>query len=87
MASLTVRKLDEDVKKRLRLRAAANGRSMEEEVRLLLAEGAAEHRSRQAASDREAIKGRRARGKRGEPRPAASCSSSAAASPPTNRST
>src|SRR6476646_4324330 len=40
MSSLTVRNLSEDVKKRLRLRAAANGRSMEEEVRLLLAEGA-----------------------------------------------
>ncbi|MEJ0073890.1 MAG: bifunctional phosphopantothenoylcysteine decarboxylase/phosphopantothenate--cysteine ligase CoaBC [Alphaproteobacteria bacterium] len=42
MGSLTVRNLPESVKKRLRLRAAANGRSMEEEVRLLLAEGAAE---------------------------------------------
>src|SRR4051812_21613287 len=40
MGSLTVRNLSEDIKKRLRLRAAANGRSMEEEVRLLLAEGA-----------------------------------------------
>jgi phosphopantothenoylcysteine decarboxylase / phosphopantothenate---cysteine ligase len=42
MSSLTVRNLSEDVKKRLRLRAAANGRSMEEEIRLLLAAGAAE---------------------------------------------
>jgi phosphopantothenoylcysteine decarboxylase/phosphopantothenate--cysteine ligase len=42
MSSLTVRNLDEAVKKRLRLRAAANGRSMEEEIRLLLAEGAAD---------------------------------------------
>src|ERR1043165_6245212 len=41
MGSLTVRNLPEAIKKRLRLRAAANGRSMEEEVRLLLAEGAA----------------------------------------------
>ena len=49
MGSLTVRNLPEAVKKRLRLRAAANGRSMEEEVRLLLAEGAAE-----AAPAREA---------------------------------
>ncbi len=40
MGSLTVRNVGEDVKKRLRLRAAANGRSMEEEVRLLLAAGA-----------------------------------------------
>ena len=37
MTSLTVRNLPEDVKKRLRQRAAANGRSMEEEVRVLLA--------------------------------------------------
>ena len=42
MGSLTVRNIGEDVKQRLRMRAAANGRSMEEEVRLLLAEGAAE---------------------------------------------
>src|SRR5262245_14932709 len=42
MSSLTVRNLPESVKKRLGLGAAANGRSMEEEVRLLLAEGAAE---------------------------------------------
>ena len=37
MASLTIRNLGDDVKKRLRLRAARNGRSMEEELRLLLA--------------------------------------------------
>jgi phosphopantothenoylcysteine decarboxylase/phosphopantothenate--cysteine ligase len=42
MGSLTVRNITEDLKKRLRLRAAANGRSMEKEVRLLLAESAAE---------------------------------------------
>ena len=42
MGSLTVRNLSEEIKKRLRLRAAASGRSMEEEVRLLLAEGAAD---------------------------------------------
>lgn len=38
MASITVRKLDERVKRRLRVRAADNGRSMEEEVRLILRE-------------------------------------------------
>ena len=38
MASITVRNLDDDVKNRLRRRAADNGRSMEEEVRLILAE-------------------------------------------------
>jgi plasmid stability protein len=36
MASLTVRKLDEDLKKKLRLRAAKNGRSMEDEARKIL---------------------------------------------------
>src|SRR5947209_13337192 len=51
MGSLTVRNIGEDVKKRLRLRAAANGRSMEEEVRLLLAEGAAETAATPRASN------------------------------------
>jgi phosphopantothenoylcysteine decarboxylase / phosphopantothenate---cysteine ligase len=37
VASLTIRKLDGDLKKRLRLQAARHGRSMEEEVRHLLA--------------------------------------------------
>jgi phosphopantothenoylcysteine decarboxylase/phosphopantothenate--cysteine ligase len=36
MASLTVRKLDEALKKRLRLLAARNGRSVEEEIRQIL---------------------------------------------------
>ena len=36
MASITVRDLDDDLKHRLRLRAAAHGRSMEEEVREIL---------------------------------------------------
>ena len=36
MASITIRNLDGDVKTRLRVRAAGNGRSMEEEVRLIL---------------------------------------------------
>ena len=38
MASITIRNLDEDVKTRLRVRAADNGRSMEEEARLILRE-------------------------------------------------
>lgn len=38
MASITIRNLDEGTKEKLRLRAAAHGRSMEEEVRLLLGE-------------------------------------------------
>ena len=33
MASITIRNLDDDVKTRLRVRAADNGRSMEEEAR------------------------------------------------------
>ena len=36
MASITIRKLDETVKSRLRIRAASNGRSMEEEARIIL---------------------------------------------------
>ena len=38
MASITIRNLDDEVKSRLRLRAAGNGRSMEEEVRVILRE-------------------------------------------------
>lgn len=38
MASLTVRKLDEALKASLRLRAAQNGRSVEDEVRMILRE-------------------------------------------------
>src|SRR4051794_36482063 len=53
MGSLTVRNLPDAVKKRLRLRAAANGRSMEEEVRLLLAAGATEAAPARAASTPE----------------------------------
>jgi phosphopantothenoylcysteine decarboxylase/phosphopantothenate--cysteine ligase len=40
MASITIRQLDEALKKKLRLRAARNGRSMEDEVRTLLREAA-----------------------------------------------
>lgn len=46
MASLTVRQLDEKLKKQLRLRAAKNGRSVEDEVRNIL---------RSAAEDGEAF--------------------------------
>ncbi len=38
MASITIRYLDDDVKTRLRVRASANGRSMEEEARVILRE-------------------------------------------------
>lgn len=36
MASLTIRNIDDALKRRLRLQAAGNGRSMEEEVREIL---------------------------------------------------
>ena len=48
MASLTVRQLDDTLQKLLRLRAARHGRSMEDEVRVILREAAAE-------SDRGAV--------------------------------
>lgn len=38
MASITIRNLDDDVKARLRVRAAEHHRSMEEEARLILRE-------------------------------------------------
>lgn len=41
MASITIRNLDDEVKHRLRVRAAGNGRSMEEEARLILREAVA----------------------------------------------
>ena len=36
MASITIRRLDDLLKRRLRIRAAQNGRSMEEEARVLI---------------------------------------------------
>ena len=36
MASLTIRNLEDDIKERLRVRAARQGHSMEEEARLIL---------------------------------------------------
>ena len=42
MASLTVRQLNEALKQQLRLRAARNGRSMEDEIRSILREAAGE---------------------------------------------
>jgi phosphopantothenoylcysteine decarboxylase/phosphopantothenate--cysteine ligase len=41
MASITIRQLDDDLKKRLRLRAARSGRSMEDEARTILRNAAA----------------------------------------------
>jgi plasmid stability protein len=39
MASITIRRLDDVVKMKLRLRAASHGRSMEEEARAILKAG------------------------------------------------
>lgn len=36
MANITIRNLDDDIRTRLRVRAASNGHSMEEEVRQIL---------------------------------------------------
>ncbi|WP_342245210.1 FitA-like ribbon-helix-helix domain-containing protein [Pseudomonas sp. OTU5201] len=41
MASITIRNLDDDLKARLRVVAASHGRSMEEEVRVILSEALA----------------------------------------------
>ena len=54
MASLTVRQLDEALKKRLRLRAARNGRSVEDEVRTILRSAAADGESFAAAPETDA---------------------------------
>lgn len=45
MASITIRNLDDGVKTRLRVRAASNGRSMEEEARVILREAVEEEAS------------------------------------------
>ena len=50
MASITIRDLDDDVKTRLRVRAAGNGRSMEEEARLILGDAVGAEAERDVAS-------------------------------------
>ena len=73
MASLTVRQLDDKLKKLLRLRAARHGRSMEDEVRVILRE-AAEQTATTSARCRAAIAAGAAEGARDgserQPRPA-----------------
>jgi len=56
MASLTIRKLDDAVKAELRLRAARNGRSVEDEVRVILRE-ASQNRPGFAATPSQAAAG------------------------------
>ena len=45
MANITIRNLDDDVTTRLRVRAAANHRSMEEEVRTILCDAVKDWRT------------------------------------------
>jgi len=45
MASITIRNLDDDVRARLRVRAAEHSRSMEEEVRIILREAVSDRRA------------------------------------------
>jgi antitoxin FitA len=42
MAAVSIRNLDEDIKRRLRIRAAQHGRSMESEIRAILEEAVRE---------------------------------------------
>jgi phosphopantothenoylcysteine decarboxylase / phosphopantothenate---cysteine ligase len=51
MASITIRQLDDDLKRRLRLRAARNGRSMEDEARTILRNAAALEEGKLEARD------------------------------------
>jgi phosphopantothenoylcysteine decarboxylase/phosphopantothenate--cysteine ligase len=55
MASLTIRQLDEQTKKRLKLRAAQNGRSMEDEVRTILRGAAGSAEIRPAGGKRQRV--------------------------------
>src|ERR1700761_9656507 len=52
MASLTIRKLDDAVRDELRLRAARNGRSVEDEVRVILRDASQNSASFPAPSPR-----------------------------------
>jgi plasmid stability protein len=45
VAAVSIRDLDDEVKERLRVRAARNGRSMEAEIRAILAEAVSESNS------------------------------------------
>ena len=53
MASLTIRRLDDELKKRLRLRAARHGRSMEDEARVILRQAASPDQGKTASATRE----------------------------------
>jgi phosphopantothenoylcysteine decarboxylase/phosphopantothenate--cysteine ligase len=55
MASLTIRKLDDAIRDELRLRAARNGRSVEDEVRVILREAAQNHPSSATPASQEPV--------------------------------
>jgi phosphopantothenoylcysteine decarboxylase/phosphopantothenate--cysteine ligase len=57
MASITIRQLEDDLKRRLRLRAARNGRSMEDEVRTILRGAAAAPSADNVAPAQRAVQG------------------------------
>jgi len=56
MASITIRKLDDTVKAKLRIRAAQNGRSMEEEARSILERAIGPDAARKPRSFYESIR-------------------------------
>jgi phosphopantothenoylcysteine decarboxylase/phosphopantothenate--cysteine ligase len=58
VASLTIRKLDDAIRDALRLRAARNGRSVEDEVRVILREASQNNPSFAAPAPRAATQGR-----------------------------
>ncbi len=47
MASITVRNLEEGTKRKLKMRAARNGRSMEQEVREILKQALTQHQQKE----------------------------------------
>ncbi|HEV7254392.1 MAG TPA: Arc family DNA-binding protein [Mesorhizobium sp.] len=55
MASLTIRNLNEDTKQKLRIRAAAHGRSMEEEARQIIGEAVSRPAERRKATVEEIL--------------------------------
>lgn len=58
MGTMTIRNLDDEVKARLRVRAAQHGRSMEEEARCILKAALAQETSGTGAALVEAIRAR-----------------------------
>lgn len=61
MASITIRRLPENTKRRLRMRAARNGRSMEQEARELIESALAQKDAEKPENIGEAIRRRFAR--------------------------